>query len=182
MVLFLTAINRKAEFRDFFCLLGSLEHAFDALSAIAATGDRIIEARLLDEGKWTTLPIDIFDGQSFSTAIRVLETEWQQVLAQPLHAKPVHDPYLIDLTYRQIERHKTRIAHLRMVIKGIEQQRQKIITTVLKPHQSRLIDRLDNSISQYQRHLERTQEMQRYTTERLTRWQGSKMANSLNRG
>ena len=84
MLLVLTTIDKQAQFRDFVCLLSTLELVLDSINAIALTGDPIIKAQLIEEGKGrgVFLPIDGFDGQPVSQQLQALEKQWQQILNQ----------------------------------------------------------------------------------------------------
>lgn len=83
MVFSLTAIDQEGQTRDFFCQIENIEVGFDLLSAVAAQGHILLRAQMLEDNKVTSFPLDIFDGLPFSENIRLLENEWQQILAKP---------------------------------------------------------------------------------------------------
>ena len=173
MVLLLTAFDKKVQFRQFACHISTLEGALDTLSAIAATGDILMEAHLLDEGKWTTLPVELFDGQIFSIPLLDLQQQWQQVL-EPLAGNSVgHDPFLINLTHSHIQRYQTQSAVLRGFIKRVKQQRQRVLMATRGKCQARLLHRLDRSICLYLQQLDRLQQQQQHASNRLTKWKTS---------
>ena len=83
VVLLLTAIDQQEEVRNFTCHLPDLDTGFDLLTAVARMGHTLIQARILEENKWTQLPPDAFDQEPISPVIKELEKEWQQVLNKP---------------------------------------------------------------------------------------------------
>jgi hypothetical protein len=85
MLLFLTTIDRESQFRDFRCWLTSLENVFDFLSYISSTGETIIQAEIVDNDQRIQLPPQAFDGAPFSASILQLESEWQQILSEPVN-------------------------------------------------------------------------------------------------
>ncbi|MDB5240667.1 MAG: hypothetical protein JWP57_1292 [Spirosoma sp.] len=171
MVLLLTAFDKKAQFRQFTCHINTLEGALDTLSAITATGDILMEAHLLDEGKWTMLPVAVFDGQMLTIPLLDLQRQWQQVLVEPLASTPVdHDPFLMKLTHSHIQRYQTRSAVLMGFIKQAKQQRQQVLMTTRGRCQARLLHRLDQRISLYQHQLDRLLQQQQHASDRLTKW------------
>lgn len=80
MLIALRALNTRGEFQDFSCQPESLELALDVVSSLAAQGNRLLEVVLIEQGSTTPLPLDAFDGQSFSALIQALEQEWQLAL------------------------------------------------------------------------------------------------------
>ncbi len=83
VILLLTAIDQQAEVRHFSCQLSDMNTGFDLLTTIALMGHTLIEARLLEEGKWTQLPPRAFDQDPVSPIINELEKEWHQLLTKP---------------------------------------------------------------------------------------------------
>lgn len=88
MIFSLTAIDQNGQTQDFFCQIEQIELGFDLLSAVSATGHILLKAESLDEGKLTSFPVAVFDGIPFSENIRLLEREWQQILATPTRSQP----------------------------------------------------------------------------------------------
>lgn len=76
----LETISYGQEPRDFLLILNTFEEALDAINLIAKNCSSIEEAYLIENGKWLKLPIEIFDGKSFSGPIAELEEEWLQLL------------------------------------------------------------------------------------------------------
>ena len=87
MVFSLTAIDQQGQTREFFCQIDKVEVGFDLLSAVAAQGHILLKAQVLDGDRLTSFPTDVFDGVPFSENIRLLEREWQAVLARPVNRK-----------------------------------------------------------------------------------------------
>lgn len=81
LMLYLTTLDKDAQIREFICQLNELETAIAALSAIAAQGDKMIEAYILEEGERTRLSIQAFDHQDLILPIQQLQSEWQAILA-----------------------------------------------------------------------------------------------------
>ncbi len=69
------------------------------LSIIVANGDVLIDVRIVEHGRETKLPPDVFDGTPFMAPIRELEHEWQALLTEP---ERVDVAGLIDLNQRWI--------------------------------------------------------------------------------
>jgi acylphosphatase len=87
MVFSLTAIDEAGQTRDFFCQVKNMEVGFDLLSAVAAQGHILLKAQVLEGDKRTSFPTYIFDGVPFSDNIRLLETEWQAILGEPINSQ-----------------------------------------------------------------------------------------------
>ncbi|AUD02009.1 hypothetical protein [Spirosoma pollinicola] len=93
MLLSFTSIDQHANFRECSWWLTTPEAAFDALSAVAAKGNQILSALLIDEDQRTILPVDAFDGDIFSAPLKELEQEWQQILSVPVNRQPARNEY-----------------------------------------------------------------------------------------
>ena len=97
MVFSLRAIDQQGQTRDFFWQVERLEDGLEVLSSVVAKGHVLLKAQVVDNGQVTLLPLTIFDGLPFAESIRVLENEWQQLLATPLKTRPTpleHAPSL----------------------------------------------------------------------------------------
>lgn len=81
IVLFLKAIDENNQIREFVCQIYELETALGALSAIAAQGNKILEAYIIEEGKRTHLSTQAFDHQDLIRPIRQLQRELKLILA-----------------------------------------------------------------------------------------------------
>jgi hypothetical protein len=86
MLLSFLSIDKQANFRECSWWFNTIEAAFDALNAVCAKGNYIIRAELTENDKRTILPADAFDGGSVSASIMELESEWQQILSQPINS------------------------------------------------------------------------------------------------
>ncbi|AKD56617.1 hypothetical protein [Spirosoma radiotolerans] len=84
MLLAFTAIDEYGHSRDFSWWFTSLEFALDVMSSLSAKGKQIVKAELIDNDRSIQLPVDGFDGKLFSTPIKQLENEWQQLLKAPV--------------------------------------------------------------------------------------------------
>jgi hypothetical protein len=80
MFITFTAIDELGQTRDFSWWFTSLEFALDVMSSLSVKGKQIVKAELIDNDHSIQLPVDGFDGQLFSTPIKQLENEWQQLL------------------------------------------------------------------------------------------------------
>ena len=87
MFLTFTAIDKFGQIRDFSWWFDSLEFALDVMSSLSARGKQLIKAEILDNGYLMQLPVDGFDGKSFSTPIKKLEKEWRQLLKTPVNQR-----------------------------------------------------------------------------------------------
>jgi len=87
MFLTFTAIDKFGQIRNFSWWFDSLEFALDVMSSLSARGKRLIKAEILDNGHSMPLPVDGFDGKPFSTPIKQLEKEWQQLLKTPVNQR-----------------------------------------------------------------------------------------------
>ncbi|GAB2561696.1 hypothetical protein [Spirosoma aerophilum] len=90
MLLSFTSVDEQANIRECAWWFNTIEAAFEALNAVFAKGNHIIQAALIDDEKRTALPVDAFDGDSVSAPMQELENEWQQLLGQPLKPQSVN--------------------------------------------------------------------------------------------
>lgn len=90
MFLSFTAIDEFGQIRDFSWWFANLEFALDVMSSLSVKGKRIIKAELIDNEHRIQLAVDSFDGTLFSTPIKQLEIEWQQLLKAPASLRAVH--------------------------------------------------------------------------------------------
>ena len=82
MVLYFTTADNLGQSKEFSWWFNNLEFALDVLSHLSSKGKIILYAQLIDNGHHINLPPDAFDGNTMSSPIRQLESEWQQLLAQ----------------------------------------------------------------------------------------------------
>ena len=116
MMLLLTTIDKEVQVRDFSCILDTLETAFDFLGLIAANGEQILKAEVIDNDERIQLPAEAFTrgGSCFSTPIQQLEHEWRQILAEPLDLPDTN--WLINLTQQRMQLNEDRMNHYRHMI------------------------------------------------------------------
>lgn len=158
MIIALNALNTRGEFQDFFCQLESLETALDAVSSIAARGNRLLKVVLIEQGSTTLLPLDAFDGQSLSTAIRALEKQWQLALQEgvQLQHRIVVKGQLIELREQRINRHQTTIIQLEQVLTLAQERLQRMQTRrSAQPYYALILTQLEGTLERYQHNLAR---------------------------
>jgi len=132
MLLSLTAIDKHQEERHFSCLLPELDVAFDVLNHIVAEGDILIRADLIDENRPMPLPVETFDGVSFSSVLHQLQLVWNTVLAEP--RRPGIDPNIrhTRLCWQQLICYEQRIIQLELMITDLSRLYQRA-EDVLQP-------------------------------------------------
>lgn len=156
MILSFTAIDKNDHFRDFFCQIADLEIACDLLSRITMLGDTLVRTQLIDEGNQMELPIDAFDGAPFSESMQQLETQWQEVLNEPVRAVLSDNTWQVELTRHQIDLYEIRIEEFGRLIGKFEGFRQRAdAITHGEPWQGRLIRHYDSSLITYRGYIDR---------------------------
>lgn len=151
MVLFLTARDQNFQFRKFSCQLDKLEVAFEFLTDIVAKGSTLLEAYIIDEGKRTELPLPIFDGSPFLTAMQELEHEWQALLSEPELLTSVQDSLLIPLIQQRARQYEKKIASYEKLIARLEQLLVRTQENFSAgPMKSRIISQYESMISKNQ--------------------------------
>ena len=88
-MLMLTAIDLQGKVRTFSYEVSHVEQSFDILSDIAARGHFLVRAQLIEDSRWTYLPVEAFDGKPVSPVTYALEKEWEQVLDKPLDVRSI---------------------------------------------------------------------------------------------
>lgn len=121
MILFLTARDQHRQIRKFSCQLDKLEVAFEFLTDIVAKGSTLLDAYIIDEGKRTELPLRVFDGGQFLTAMQELERDWQTLLNEPVLSTSVQESLLIPLIQRRARQYEKKIASYKKLISHLEQ-------------------------------------------------------------
>ncbi|MBD2753395.1 hypothetical protein [Spirosoma validum] len=126
MTLSFTAIGENAVQHDFSCDLSSLEDALDILNIIVFQGHTLLLAHIVDEGKRTELPPEVFDGQPLSAVMKKLEKQWRAVLKKPVRSSaPFHKQWRQNMNRQRIRLFDDRIAHFDRVIDAFKQQAQR---------------------------------------------------------
>lgn len=118
--LHLTAVDQQSTVHEFSCNVDRLELGFDILTKIVAKGDKLVWARLVDDGDSTALPIDAFDGGSVLEPIRALEYEWKSILAQSSPAVKNHRTDLLTLTTQRLVACEDKIVQNSLLLSSIE--------------------------------------------------------------
>ncbi|SFC01211.1 hypothetical protein [Spirosoma endophyticum] len=155
MVLFFTALHEKKKIKIFSFQPGTLELGLDLINIVSAQGDAILSAHIVDENGATEIPLDVFDGTSFSAPMQALEKQWKKLLKKP--AKPVisqHTQELIGLLRKKIQIHTGMIAHLDSTIIRLEAllvQANKIGSARLLNHYTTLIHKYQQGIAKARR-------------------------------
>ena len=169
IILFVKTTNRIYPNRHFVCQVNQLETAFEALTAIAATGDTIVEACLQEEGKRTRLPVEAFDGNPILGPIQELQYEWQSLLYQPQVSYPSFaNQTIIELTLQRIDQYETRLAIYHSSLLKFE---ELLLTTQVQLSEGTKKDRLSSRyrllISQYSAYLSQLQTQRDWALNRL---------------
>jgi hypothetical protein len=112
MVFSLRAIDSQGQQREFAYHIHAYESGLDVLSMIVAQGSILLEAQMLEGNKVIELPLEVFDGTSFSDVMQGLEQEWQCVLNQPAESTEQYADEYIQLTHQIVDQHQTHTAHL----------------------------------------------------------------------
>jgi hypothetical protein len=89
VLLLLDVIDGEKQFQEISCILKSEEDAFDVISYLSTQAHQILAAYLIDRETPDSpikLPIDVFDGNSFSRPIKKLQKEWRQILKKPVNS------------------------------------------------------------------------------------------------
>jgi len=82
MVLYLTALNSKGEFRDFSCYFSKLEEALKLLQTITEIGDKLVSAYIIESnGQRVEIPLELFlDEESDGSPFQQLRRQWELAL------------------------------------------------------------------------------------------------------
>ncbi|UHG94836.1 hypothetical protein [Spirosoma oryzicola] len=152
MFLQFTTLTKDRQWREFSCQLDELEVGLDVLLSIVKMGDQLINAYLTDGDSRLALPVEAFEGDSFSEPIGQLKREWEQLLAQP----PVSQS-LTSVDWRKTEVIEPLIALKQRRIDGLQdtlnQMQQLLYTTELGmqegPYKTRLITHYELIINRY---------------------------------
>ena len=151
IALFLTALDQQGHYREFSCLLSSLEANFDLLNRIIAQGDILLSAYVMEDTTRTDLPVAAFDGLPASSGIRTLEREWQAILNSPVVPRSLHQQELLALTRRRMDQYDFNIAaHERMIAYFDKWLQNTKTTTPPGPTRSYLIQRYECQLAAHQ--------------------------------
>lgn len=167
MVLFITAINRQAQARQFSYHTGELEKALDLLSSIIELGDTLLKVQIADEDGLLELPLEAFDKEPFSDAIHQLKIEWERILAQPVSPQLV--PVLADDLNQRVQKlHQNQEASLRATIDRIQDLIEHTEESLREgTRKARLVTHYQVMIDRYRHSLDKLQECYMITLHRL---------------
>lgn len=172
MLLYLSALSTLGEERTFRIQIDEIEMAFDLLSCVVAKGDTLIEAHLLEQGKQTPLPVEVFDGQPFSGPLQNLELQWQLIL-NSLKATPSIYSDLIDWALHRIGEYEKLINNQVALInrfKILQERTQKQIFSEL--NRSWFIGHYEAYIDHYQNKITYLEKQNRHMSLRLNQLLG----------
>lgn len=158
MTLSFTAIGENAVQHDFSCDLSSLEDALDILNIIVFQGHTLVQAHIIEEGKRTELPSEVFDGRPVTDSIRKLEKQWRAALKKPIRSPlPLNNRWRQDMNRQRIRLYDDKIEHYTVVINLLKEQAQ-LAETVIQSYQRRnkLIRHYEAMISGYEGYIART--------------------------
>jgi len=89
MLLLLTAVDQQGHVNTFSYELSHLDDGFNLLDTMAQKGYYLVRAQLIDEGKWTHLPVEAFDESPVFPVIQELEKGWRQILTESVDARTI---------------------------------------------------------------------------------------------
>ena len=158
MLIAFSALNTQGEFQDFSCQLQSLEAALDVVSSMAAHGNQLLEVVLIEQGSMTPLPINVFDGQSFSAPIQALEQEWVLALKQGVRHEIVAQDRYDRMRQQRINRHQTTIIQLEQALILAQQRLQRMQNRRSPtPYHALILSQLEGTLERYQQNMAREQ-------------------------
>jgi hypothetical protein len=158
MHLLFTALHGQLGLKSFSFKTDQLEEGLDFINFVVAKGDTLVSVHLIDECSAIDLPLEAFDGKSFSTPIKNLEQDWLALLSKPVHRAPRagHDP--LEYLLKRIHNCETRmIRQLSMVswFKALHKRAEETLT--LEPDRSYLIDYYLSKIDFYRQRVVKSQ-------------------------
>ncbi|MFD2934024.1 hypothetical protein [Spirosoma flavum] len=172
MFLIFTTIDSENQLRDFSWWFSSLEIALEVLSSVALRGKQIIKAEILDNDQRINLSPEAFDGSTMSSSIQQLESEWQQILSEPVNLRSVHNEWLVALVRKRIRDNEAHIAQLELAIKTTEQNCRRIRNSICdKRCPSKQLKELEVLLNQYKQYLFNAQTRQKKILDQLIQMQ-----------
>ncbi|GAB3687424.1 hypothetical protein GCM10027592_00940 [Spirosoma flavus] len=145
MLLSFTALDEKAQWREFACDMIGLDDVFDFLSVIAAEGHIIVQASIHEDGIRTELPGEAFDGKSVTIPIRQLEKQWKKALKNPLGSPDNSDQFRQEIMRQRIAIYTSQIVWLKSSINRFQEMQQRTDAFIFSP------DRKDKLVGHYER-------------------------------
>lgn len=150
MRLFFTSLRDQTELRSFSYKLTQLEEGLDLLNFVFKQGDTLLNAHVVDEYSAIELPVEAFDGVSFSGPMNSLEQEWKTLLRKKVIKVPCVDRKLIELALRRVHNCEQRIAGQTAMIDRLEALTKRTEEILfLEPGRSRLINHYQSQITVY---------------------------------
>ena len=164
MVLFFTALHEKKKIKIFSFKSDTLELGLDLINIVSARGDAILSAHIVDENGATEIPLDVFDGMSFSAPMQALEKQWKKLLKKP--AKPALSQFTqehIGLLRRKIQIHTCMIASLDSTITRLK----ALLDKANKAGSTRILDHYTALIHKYQQDVAKAKSNQKLSVDKL---------------
>ncbi|UFH54181.1 hypothetical protein [Spirosoma sp. KNUC1025] len=156
MILSFSALDDSSCPQDFSCELPELEDALDVLTMVAYQGNTILYAYILDEGKRTELPCDVFDGKPLSASLKRLEKQWQAVLKKPVRSSMlVSRRWLQDITRHRIQIYDNQITHFVTLLDKLAILRQRALAGHDGYRMNVLVSRYTSLIHNYEVYIDR---------------------------
>ncbi|WP_157816186.1 hypothetical protein [Spirosoma pollinicola] len=152
--LLLTTVDTQHQLREFRCQIDQLEVGFDLLSGIVAQGEKLLSARIIDEGQSLKLPLEAFDGTPFLKAIQELESEWQAILSEFPPATLSNRSERKQWISQQVRRYEVKMITLQLTLDRLKEIRQRARdmapaasgSSSVITHYSALIDRYEGQL------------------------------------
>lgn len=150
MMISATLLDRTGEVRPYALFHPDVELGFDILNRFVKEGDTLLTVAILDDGKWTSLSVESFDGKPCLEAIKRMADDWQQILSCSIISQ-----YRIDtLAVRRIERHRVCIRQLELAIVSAERRLKRTEQTIgHEPQRRKILEPLENVLNRYEKSL-----------------------------
>ncbi|GAB3281781.1 hypothetical protein GCM10027347_57630 [Larkinella harenae] len=154
----ITSLDNQQQSRDFLGQVNDLEMAFEFLNKLVRQGNLPIRALVIEQGICTQLPVEVFDGQSWSANLQQLQSEWETLLKHSLPRPQLQSEASFDWFIRLLTLRLQQVEHFRALI----QQMQQLIKTTQKglaasPSKKRLLQHHQRSLDRYCTSLARAQ-------------------------
>ena len=174
MILTLQSLSQAGP-RHFSCSIKTLEDALTLLQSIAAQGDQLSSAYLIDQHSRLKLPVRAIDGESFAMPFEDLKREWEDVLAGPSGTQ-ANQQWECDLALARVLYYETSVSYLLTVIDWsllLINQLEK--QDFLSPRHLAMIQRYDSIVATHQQLLQKDQIRLNEWLVKLEKSQGSQL-------
>lgn len=170
MILSLKSMQPGGDCQYFFCNIDDLESGFEVLSMLAAQGDLVLEAHIMDETTRLDLPAHIFDGKPFRSPIRRLEKQWTRILNKPVGKGSVHNLELKATTHRLMGTHQRQLDHALLCIDRLVELQKRARQTISDAvWQTVMLNRYQELINGHRVRIEQLQGFQHRSQDLITR-------------